>query len=300
MNAPRSTVVLALAGLLGMVLLGCNSNGSPDSASSPSSAAPISEKPSHIIALPGGVVAASAPQPNGFMWVLAGSSLSKNIRTLQLTGSVLGMAIPVSADARAIAQVANDDVVIGLATATTGALQVLSPSSGRLLRTIATGAPVRALATGSGSDTVFVLNGTSSSASVTEVDSATGATLDSLPVPVDTTAIALSPTEGTIFALQPSGRVAEVTTNGGALVSAFTTGQSGTAIAVSPDGATAYVLKDSGTATNVAVVNLATEAVIKALPAPLGALGISVASDGNPLYLLVNTLSGGNLQIFAP
>ena len=70
-------------------------------------------------------------------------------------------------------------------------------------------------------------------------------------------------------------------------------------IALSPDGSTLYVLKNADGTSNIADVNLATEAVRKVLPAPSHCVGLLVSTSGGQLYDLVGTPTYGNIQVFA-
>jgi len=70
-------------------------------------------------------------------------------------------------------------------------------------------------------------------------------------------------------------------------------------LAISPSGTTLYVLRSTATADNVAVVDVATEAQVRALPAPAHSVGVEASLDGHSLYLIVGTGTYGNIQVFA-
>ncbi len=68
-------------------------------------------------------------------------------------------------------------------------------------------------------------------------------------------------------------------------------------MAVSSDGASLYVLKGEGAGRNVAVVDLATQAVTSVLPAPAGSVDVVLSPDGSMLYQIVGTPDVGNVQV---
>ena len=102
----------------------------------------------------------------------------------------------------------------------------------------------------------------------------------------------------TLFALQSGGDVSEIAIAGGRVMTRFPVGDSGRSLALSPDGGTLYVLKNVLAATNVAVVDLATESVREVLPAPSNCLQVLVSANGNELYQVVGSASYGNIQVF--
>jgi len=59
------------------------------------------------------------------------------------------------------------------------------------------------------------------------------------------------------------------------------------------------VLRSTPTADNVAVVDVATESQVRALPAPTHSVGVQASLDGHSLYLVVGTATYGNIQVFA-
>lgn len=283
----RVSRAVGLAGVV--VLAGCSSNGTGTG----SVAAQVS--PERIIAAPADVLSAAEPQSNGTMWVLAGGPASRGLFKFDLgTGRGVG-SISVSGAARAVTQSAAG--VIGLALGTR--LQLLNDSTAAVIRTVALGAPARAVAVGADGTTFYVLNGNASSASVTIVDSANGRVLGTVPMPLDTTSVAPGPQQTTLYALQATGRVREIAIAGGKVIDTFTVGDSGESLAVSPDGGTMYALKDLAGGANVAVVDLATGSVHQVLPAPGNCRQVLVSADGSQLYELAGTSEYGNIQVFA-
>jgi hypothetical protein len=151
---------------------------------------------------------------------------------------------------------------------------------------------------GSVGSTFFVLNGTSTSASVTPVDASDSKTSPPLPIPLTTTTAVVDQAGENLYALDASGTITQISLRNGAIVSRFHTGKPTLALAISPSSTTLYLLEQSGGVSDVAVMNLATEQVTKRLPAPRDCVGIQVSSDGKRLYDVVGTVPYGNVQVF--
>ena len=87
-------------------------------------------------------------------------------------------------------RVADGVVGLALGTGRTGALELLDGRTGKVTKIIPLGAPARAVVVGSNGVTFYVLNGTAKSASVTMVNSQSGAVQGTVPVPLETVSIA--------------------------------------------------------------------------------------------------------------
>ena len=284
------------AGLLAvLVLAACSSGGTiPGTV-----AAQAQVQPERILAAPKDVLSAAEPQPNGTVWVLAGSPVSRGLFRYDLgTGRGVG-SIPVSGAARAVTQSLTGVIGVALGTQNTGALQLLNGSTAAVIKTLPIGAPARGVVVGADGTTFYVLDGTASSASVTMVDSQAGRVLGTVPVPLNTVSIAPAPQQATLYALQPNGQVSEIAVAGGKVMDTFSLGDSGDSLVLSPDGRTMYALKHASRSSNVAVVDLATDSVHRVLPAPGNCLQVLISADGNQLYELAGTPAYGNIQIFA-
>ena len=261
-------------------------------------AAPAAAQPQRILAAPRGILAAGQPQSDGAMWTLAGSTASRGLFKFSLgSGHALG-SISVSSAAQSVTESLTGVLGLAMATGHTGALELLNGNTGTIRRTVPLGAPAREVVAGTDGVTFYVLNGSATSSSVTIVDSADGRVQGTVPVPLETASIAPDVQENTLYALQPSGRVSQIATAGGRIITSFPVGDSGRSLALSPDGSTLYVLKNGLAATNVAVVDLATERVFKVLPASSNCRQVLVSADGNQLYQVVGTAGYGNIQVF--
>jgi DNA-binding beta-propeller fold protein YncE len=286
-NAASAAGVLIL-----LALAGCSSGG-PAPASQPPQV-----RPERILPAPKDVLSAGQPQPGGTTWVLAGTDASRGLFKIDLaTGRPIG-SVPVSGAATSVAESLDGVLGLALGTSGSGALELMNGATATVTRTVPLGAPAREVMAGSDGSTFYVLNGTGSSSSVTIVDSRAGRVLRTVPVPLNTVSIVPGAAQGTLYALQPDGRVSEIAVAGGKVMATFPVGDSGDSIALSPDGATLYALKGQQGAANVAVVDLATESVRKALPAPRHCLEVLVSADGRLLYEVVGTPGYGNIQVF--
>ena len=261
-------------------------------------AAPTPAQPQQILAMPRGILAAGQPQADGAIWTLAGSTVSRGLFKFSLSsGHALG-SISVSDAAQSVTESSTGVLGVAMGTSHTGALELLNGSTGTVIRTVPLGAPAREVVAGADGVTFYVLNGSATSSSVTIVDSADGRVQGTVPVPLETVSIAPDVEQTTLYALQPSGRVSQITIAGGRIITSFPAGNSGRSLALSPDGGTLYVLKYAFASANVAAVDLATETVIKVLPASSNCLQVLVSATGTQLYQVVGTAGYGNIQVF--
>jgi len=277
-----------------LALAGCGQAGQHD----PPSAASAVLLPGHIVNAPTNLLAVAPPQAGGSMWMLAGKPSTGLFRFSLATGRATG-SVSVSGAARSVAQ--SRSGVIGLATGTrrSGALELLSGTTPRPVRTVPLPAPARQVVASGAS--FYVLTAWPDSASLTIVTARTGAVTGTVPVPKDTVSVAVT-SQGRpadIYVLERTGLVDEVATASGHIDDSFRVGTAGRALALSPDGDTLYVLKGTAAVSNVAVVSVATESVRRVLPAPSHCHGLLVSADGGQLYEVVGTASYGNIQVFA-
>lgn len=292
----RLLFVVALSGS-GVVASACG--GSTPAPSHPVTGSGNQVKPEDVYAAPAGLIAEAAPMPNGVMWLLSGTASVRTLGELNLATGRLLQSLPESTAAVTLAQSNDGDLAVGIATAHAGAVEIRDGSSGDLISTVAVGAPVHQVAFGPAGATLYVLNGNSTSSSVTLVDADTATVEGTIPVALDAVSVASSPDGSDLWILEQDGAMDEVTNPGGQEVAKFPVGTSGIDVSVSPDGTTLYVLKGSSSVGNVAVVDAATESMQKVLPAPADCVGITLSPDGQTIYDAVGTPSIGNIQAFA-
>ena len=252
-----------------------------------------------VIAAPAGLIAGAEPQPSGTLWLLAGSPTSKNLRLLGLNGATAATIVPVSAGAVDVVESSSSLLALGVATSTTGSLELRNGADGALVATVALPGPVQALAVGSDGATFYVLDGTSSVRTVSVVSSLRNRVTNSIPVPADTVSIAVDPSQKRLFALESDGNIKIIATGGGRILSEFLAGTGARRLAISNDGTTLYVLKTAGRADNVGSINVATQRQTHAIPAPANTVDIQVSLDASQLYDMVGAQRYGNVQLFA-
>ncbi len=281
-----------------IAMAGCSAGGT--SATSPGSTdVSAGIRPEQIVEAPKNILASAVPQPNGTMWVLAGSTKSRGLFELDPTrGKVFG-SISVSSAARSVAQAATGVIGLALGTDRAGALELLDGQTTKVIRTVPLSAPAREVVVGSNGTTFYVLTGWGSSSSVTIVNSQDGQVRGTVPVPLEAVSVAPDIQQATLYVLQRDGRVSQISIADGKVVATFVVGDSGQSLALSPDGTALYVLKDTDAAANVAIVDVATESVQRVLPAPASCLEVLVSASGSQLYEVVGTAGYGNIQIFA-
>jgi DNA-binding beta-propeller fold protein YncE len=282
---------------MGGLAAACGGSTSATGTSTPVAAHAL--RPTRTYPGPAGLTAGGQLQPNGYMWLLARSHGSANLQQLNLTTGKVDQVVPESSGANSISQSPSGVLGVGVGTATTGAIEFRNGSSGVLLGTVPIGAPVKGVFAGADGSTFYALNGTSSSSSVMLVDSQTDKASVSVPVPLDTTAIAVDPSGADLFALGAGGTLDEITIGSQTVSASFTVGTKPVQLAITPSGSTIYVLNSDGTVDDVGVIDANTERQTKALPAPTDAVGLQVSIDGQSLYDIVGTPSYGNVQVFA-
>ena len=297
LRRPRLAAWVTTVVVGAVALSACSSGASANGHTSSKSTAEV--RPAHVYAAPAGLLGIAAPQQNGVLWLLAGSSSARALHALDLSNSSLVGAVPVSNSASSLAQSSTGELADGIATATAGAVELRNGSTGALVATVPVGAPVRQLVYGADGNTLYVLDGNAASASVTVVDTGSKTVQGSFGVGLDTVAVAPSPDQTSVWTLSSKGTVEQLAVAGGKVEARFTVGHSGTDLVVSPTGDRLYVLKGAAGSRNVAEVTVATEQVRTVLPAPADCVAVALSADGQTLYDAVGTPSVGNVQAFA-
>ena len=290
----RITAAMAVMCAAGM-LVACAHSGTPGRSRVSDVAQPT---PKRIVPGPRNLIAVAEPQPNGMMWILAGRSSTGLFRIDSASGQVAGSA-SVSKAARSVAESASGIIGLALGTSRSGALELRSGRTAKLIRTVNLPAPARQVVAGSDGTTFYVLTAWATSASVTVVNSRTGRKHNSIAVPADTVSIVPDAGQAVLYALQENGLVDEFDIASGNFKSDFTVGGEGRSLALTPDGSTLYVLKGTSHVANIAVVNVSTQSVRSVRPAPSHCLELLVSPSGNQLYEVVGTPGYGNIQVFA-
>ncbi len=283
-----------VVGAVALTVTACGGGSSSASTTTSTTA----DAPTQTFAGPAGLADAAQPQPNGYMWLLARPTGSANLQLLNLATGKITVVVPASADSVAIAQSPSGLLGVGIGTRTTGSLELRNGTSGVPVATVPIGAPVSAVFAGADGTTFYVLNGTSSSSSVTLVNSQTDKATVSVPVPLDTRSIVVDPTGQNLFAVGSGGTLDQISVGSGMVVASFPVGATPVALGISTSGQTLYVLKSTDGGVNVGVVDVQTESQTRALPAPANSVGVEPSIDGRSLYLVVGTNDIGNIQVF--
>jgi len=290
--ARRTTAVIGLTAAV-LAIAACSASVSPQA----KGAAAVRMLPQRILRAPKSLIAAAEPQPDGLMWALAGSASTGLFEMNSSTGQMKG-SFSVSGSARGVAESSTGVIGLALGTPQTGALELLSARSRKLITTVPLPAPARQIVVGSDGQTFYVLTSTSTAASVTIVGSS-GQVHATVPMPSDAVSVVPDTRQATLYALERTGLVDQISVSTRKVVAKFKVGDAGSSIALSPDDSTLYVLKNAGAASNIAVVSTDTEAVRQVLPAPRNCAEVLVSPGGGQLYEVVGTAGYGNIQVFA-
>ena len=280
-------------GLAGIGVSACSSSSATAKARSQRRPVRVVGK---VLTAPKGLFAASMPQPDGSVWVLSGTPVVRTLTNIDLSDGKKLAQVGVSNSASAVAESATGVVALGLATRTTGAVELLNGSTGAAQGSVAVGAPVRALAFGADGVTLYVLDANAASTSVTIVNTTTDKVVSSFGVAKDAVSLAPDPSQSAIWTVDRSGVVEETSLSSGKPVADFSLGNPGIAVAASPAGGVIYVLKGTPAGSNIAVVSTVTDSVKKLLPAAAGSVALAVSPVGQVLYDFVGTPAVGNVQ----
>lgn len=260
--------------------------------------APGHLKPFRIVAAPAGLISSGPPQPDGIVWVLAGTRRARTIEAVSLATKARRHIVAVSADARAVTQSSTGLIALGLAAGRTGAVELLGGSTGSIEATVPVSDPVLGLAFGDDGTTLYVLEGSARVRAVAIVDTLRRKLVRTVALPSDAIGIAPTPDQKAIWSVGRSGVVQKTSLTGRRRpLTAFPLHGPAIAIALSPNGGTLYVLKGTRRTANIAVVSTTTEAQRKALPAASNSVGLATSPDGSELYDPAGTATYGNIQI---
>jgi len=251
---------------------------------------------SSIVPLPSGVISAGQLQSDGTVWVLSGDAAVKTLSQIDLGAKRTSQTVGVSSDALAVAQSSTGVLALGLGTATAGAVELMNGSTAEVTDTVAVGAPVRALAFGADGVTLYVLDGTAASASVTVINTSTDMVVSTLGVPADAVGVVPDPTQTSIWTVEQSGNVEQTSLQSTKAIQQLPIDGAGIALAIAPTGGTLFVLKGNPTVSNIAVISTATDSIERVLAAAAGSVGLVSAMSGTTLYDVVGSPTFGNIQ----
>ena len=288
----RLTTGLIGALVISSVVAGCGQN-----AIAPTTRPSIKKSAiTQIYPTSAGTEAAGGPS-QGTLWVLAGTQQDQALYPLPLSQHTIGHGIPLSAASRTVALLKGQTLAVGLASTKVGAIQWLSDPFTKVQALCPLPGPVLAVAAGPHGQHLFVLYQAPNQVMVRVVPRL-GTTLTATwAVPSSTVSLAPGPKGAHVYTLTSTGQVTEwpVASPHPALTQ-FVVGQSGYSLALNPQGTLLYALKGRGPIRNIAVVSLATESVLRVLPAPAASRQILMNATGKTLYAVVGTSVYGNIQ----
>jgi WD40 repeat protein len=246
------------------------------------------------------LIGVGAPQPNGTLWVLAGTPADKTLQEINLLSGKVQRIVPVAGGASTLAQSLTGTLAVGYGDSD-GTVEFRDGSTGSLLSLVTVGAPVKDISAQGDTSTFFVLDGTTSVTTVNAVNSAGQAVPPAIGVALDTVALAATPDGSQIYLLEHSGFVTDATVHTGKIKSAsssFFAGKDAVQLALSDDGSNLYVLKSISSGANIGIFNVSTEEQTGVIPAPAHSTGLVGSIDGTHIYVLVGTPTVGNVQVF--
>lgn len=280
-----------------VALAGCGGSGGSSGSQSPTNKPAVSAGRPRAVAVPAGLLAGTVPQPNGALWVLAGTRSVRAINEINLSTGTQNLSVGVSNASQALAQSSTGVLALGLASPKSGAVELLDTSTGAVTGTIPVGAPVISVAFGDDGVTLYVLNGTAKTRSVTVINTSTQKVTGTIGLPSDARSIVPTPDQRAIWSVQASGVVQETSLTNHRPIESFPTASPGIAVTVAPSGGVLYVLKGTSALANIAVISVATERITSVLAAAANSVGLGISLDGSQLYDFVGSLSYGNIQI---
>jgi dTDP-glucose pyrophosphorylase len=258
----------------------------------------LTSAPLSAVAGPKAELDATAPSAQGDSWVLTSTATGSNLQSINVNTGKVTEIIPTPLHSRAVAQSEGGALGLGEGTDTSGAVEFLRAPAATPTGVVAVSGPVISLAAGVDGVTFYALEQVHANRAVAVINSLTHKVSATLPMPSDAVSIAVDPGQSQIYALGSGGLTSIVSIATGKVTSQFPTGAAGRFLAISPDGSTLYVLDGSPILDNVAVVDVATEAIVRYLPAPQYTTAIAPSIDDSTLADFVGTPSMGNVQLF--
>jgi hypothetical protein len=277
---------------LGLVASACGSSVKSTATQRVSDTHP---QPTAIVPVSSGAVSLGPLQANGTFAVLAGTPSSKGIFIYDLATHHETGSYSVSALADSVTELPNGIIAVGLSGQGVGAVDLYS-NSGNVVASVPVAGPVISLALASNGNGILVLEGTQSARAVAILDTTTRVATTTIPVANNTVAVVDSAHGNELYGLDSSGTVSVYASATGQKIGGFPVGHSGYSIALAPYGTQLYVLKGRGGVRNVAVVDLSTEADLRALPAPAGAVALQPSLGGRHLLELDSVGVASNVQ----
>ena len=288
--------LLVSVGLCGLLLAACSSNSS----STGSDTNAVVVKPVKSFSGPAQLTSAGPVMTNNTQWLLAGTATDKTLVQINLNTGALGTPVPESSNAVAITETINSVIAVGIATPTSGAVEIHNGSNGALVKTIPVSAPVFSISSSSDGSLIYVLTKAGNVSALQEIATASDALVStSIPLVSDAISVAATTNGGDFFVLEANGKIDEVPASGVGRVESFSVGSNATSIVLSSDSQTLYALKCPPGSCNVSIVDVIGQQVEKVIPAPLDTVSINLSLSGGSIWDAVGNSAVGNVQEFS-
>jgi hypothetical protein len=255
-------------------------------------------KPVAITAGPAGLKSGTAPSTSGLMWLLASNLKGANLqRVREKDGRVLGI-VPLPKEASTVSESSGGYLLVGLNGLASGAVRILSAKGGATLGSIPTSGPVIDMVTAADGVTAYILSKTRSARVVDVINLETRRIVSHVPVPLQTSSIAVSPDQMSMYSLEPNGLISLIDVGTSRITDRFSTDSYARHLAASLDGTKLLVLKGALNANNVSVIDIVTQRTVAVVPAPANTVWIQSSLDGSQIVNFIGTPTMGNVQIF--
>lgn len=261
-------------------------------------------KPAYVLPAPAGLLAISAPR-HGALWVLAGNSKVKTLTEMNSRTGAIIETIGVSAAATDLVWLPNGYLAVSLGAGRNGSIAVYDPRSYNIIARRPLAGPAIALAVTPTGSQIYALVRRPGARSVAVVSGITMQQITSVPVDSHVVSVAAFGGNGSVLVLQNNGLVQQVGLSTSHVLAEFETGAGGRDMVIAPGTRWLFIVRFlrhittlPGVGSNVARVNLATEEVVKVLPAPAHCVDIAISSDLRTLYAGVGTSGYGNVQAY--
>jgi DNA-binding beta-propeller fold protein YncE len=296
-GAARRTA--AVIGLTAAALTVAACSGGSDSPAQATGAGAYGKLAQRVLHAPTSMLAATELSAHGTIWALTGPDSAGLFEISSATGRVK-TSFSVSDDARSVAESSTGIIALALASAQSGALELVNGETKKVTRTVPLPGPAEQVTVGRDGSTFYVLTTRASAAKVMIVDGRSGRVTGTVAVPSDVASVVPDTRQASLYAIERDGLVDQIGLRNGKLMAKIRAGSGGgESVTLSPDGRTLYVLEQLGGIANIAIVDPAAGAVRKVLPAPGTCVQVLVSPSGGQLYEVVRAPRSGSIQVAA-